>query len=688
MTDRKLLLEVKSHYTAWSDDVTQRMTRKYGWNDITDSYYGQLPDDWPFTSRTSDPRIRTSLLEKNARLLNGKLKGRLVPRESGDVISARINNAVLDYQWDKADDGGSMQVKLSICDMDTRLYQSKFGLVKWACDYDENGKIEFEGNEFTPLDIRDCGLDYNASHIKDAKWFQHRSWEYIEDLEEQRGVDGKPLFQNLGAIKTRINEKRTDAGLVSSERKNEYSSRVKEIRGLEDRIGTDMAFPVIEVVTEYRNDQWITFSPEYDEIIRVIDNPYNHKKIPIVQLRYYPLQDDPLGESEVESVIPLWRAIQATLCGYMDEVILKMRPPLKIIEGAVRLETVTYSPEAQWLMSRPDAVTEMQSNGESVRYFESTYGALVSAFNTAMGMLSQGTSNVDPLTNNKTATEIKAVTKQQNVRDEKNQIDLAEFIKDIMMFWLSNNKQFIFADPSKTEYLVRIVGKENFSYFQQAGLDQMQLSPEAAQTIADILQQNPNTSPQELDQMAQAGMMPKYPVVTNPNEKDPAKLKIKPKMKVSDTGDIADIYAVPEDLDGSYDYIADVRSMAVGAEQELMQGRQNAINTLTANPLVLQLLQGEGYKPKIKELLSQSFEDLGLKDSDRFFEKLQPVSPQPMLNGQPQIPGQPVNPAQAGAPQMGGVQPPMPQPGLPPLPQTPPPTGSQQQMAGPQPRGF
>lgn len=679
MSDRQTSTEVQSHYTAWTSDVTQRMTRKYGWNDITDSYYGKLPDDWPFTSRTTDPRIRTSIIEKNARLLNGKLKGRLVPRESGDIISARINNALLDFQWDNANDGGSMQVKLSICDMDTRLYQSKFALVPWRVEYDKDGEIIFEGNEFIPLDIRDCGMDFSASHIKGAKWFQYRSWEFLEDLEKAVDFNGKPLFKNLDFIKTDIEKKKTDSGKISSNRKDDYQSRIKQIKGLEERIGTDISFPIIEVVHELRDDRWIDFSPDHDQIIRDIESPYELKKIHVVQLRYYPIQDDPLGESEVESVIPLWRAIQATLCGYMDEVILKMRPPLKIIEGSVRLETIIYNPEAQWLMSRPDAISEMQSNGEAIRYFETTYMALVSAFNTAMGVMSQGISNIDQTNANKTATEVRASTVQQNARDEKNQSDLAEFIKDIMMFWLSNNKQFIFADPSKKEYLLRVIGKENFAYFQQAGLDQTQLPPESAKMIGDILEQNPDTTEEDLQKMVDAGSLPKYPVVTNPEEKDLTRQNLKPKMSVNETGDIAEISVIPEDLDGSYDYIADVRSMGIGAEQELIQGRQNAITTLTANPIVLQLLAGEGYKPKIKELLSQSFEDLGLKDSDRFFEKLQPF---PMLNGQG-IPGQPpINPAQAATPQMGGVQPNMPQPGLPQLPQTPLTVGPQQQMAG------
>ena len=655
-----ILLEIDSHYQAWTDDMNIRLTRKNGWNDITDSYYGKLPSDWPFTSKTTDPRIRTALIEKNAKLVNGKLRGRLVPRESGDIVSARINNAKLDFDWDNAQDGGSMLVKVSLCDMDTRLYGSKFALTKWKCEYDDDGEIEFEGNELTPLDIRDCGMDYSASHIKDAKWFQHRSWEFLEDLENQTDTYGKPLFTNLGKIKKGIEDKKTDTGIKTSTRNTEYVSRVKQLRGLEDRLGTDIAYPVVEVVTEYRKDRWITFCPEYKEIIRDIDNPYVHGKIPIAQLRYYALQDDPIGESEVESVIPLWKAIQATLCGYMDEVILKMRPPLKIIEGSARLETIVYGPEAQWLMSRPDAITEMQSNGDAVQYFQTTYPALVSAFNTAMGMMSQGTSGIDPMEGDKTATEVNATVKQQNVRDEKNSTDLAEFIKDIMLMWLSNNKQFLFTNPEKHEHVLRIIGQENFAYFKQAGLDETYLPDSGADMVQDIIVQNPDTSDGEIQQMLESAMLPKYPVVENPGEKNPKKLKIKPKMDVNEMGDVAEVYAVPDDLNGVYDYIPDVRSMSIGAETELMQGRQNAVNVLTSNEMVLQLLAQEGFRPKIKELLSANLEDLGLKDAERFFEKLQP---------QGQIPGQPqVDPAQAGAQQMGGVQPPGQVPGLPPTP--------------------
>lgn len=614
-------VEVDSHYQAWTNDNNIRLTRKDGWNDITDAYYGKLPQDWPFTSRVTVPLIHTAILEKNARLSGGKLRGRMVPRENGDIIGARINNAVIDFQWDTANDGGSMTTKISMCDLDTRLYQSKFALVKWRYEENEEGELKFCGNEMTPLDIRDCGLDYSATHIKDAKWFQHRSWEYLDDLLSQGDATGKPIFKNLDKIQKSI-ESKTKSD-IPTQRNNEYTSRVKQLRGIEDRVGTDKSFPVIEVVTEYRKDRWITFCPQYSVIIREIENPYNHGKIPVAQLRYYPIQDDPLGESEVEGVISIWKAVQAVVCGYMDEVILKIRPPLKIITGQVRLETIHYAPEAQWLMDTAGAVTEMQSSGDAIQYFQSSYSALVSSFNTAMGMISQGVSAVDPFNPQKTATEVRASQAQQNARDQKNQIDLAEFIKDIVMMWQSNNQQFLFSDPKKKEFVLKIIGNDNFEYFKRAGMDEMILPDESAQLIGDVVGQMPEITDMQIADMVENAKIPKHPVITNPEEKDVEKLEYKPKMKVNEMGDGAELYVTPEDLKGDFDYIADVKSTSIGANEELVAGRQRAIELVSTNQGVLQLLAGEGWKPKIKDMLVSSFEDAGLRDAEKFFEKVE-----------------------------------------------------------------
>lgn len=632
MQEETILKEVIDHYDKWTEDNDVRMTRNGGWDEITDAYYGKLPDDWPYINKVVDPRIRTVLVEKNARVINSKLRGRLVPREGGDTVGARINNALLEFQWDNANFGGSMLLKWALMDLDTRLYASKFGLCYWKYD-EEDGKVMFEGNEFEPLDIRDCGMDFAASHVRDAKWFQHRKWEYLEDLESAKDSQtGKKIYKNLDKLAQSIKDKKFRK---SDKRDNEYVSRVKTIKGMVDRVGDDLSFPVVEVVTEYRKDKWITFAPNYNLVLRVVDNPYKHKKIPVVQNRYYTIQDDNFGESEVETVLTLWLAMQATVCGFLDEVAIKMRPPLKVIEGQARMDSIVYGPDNLWLVDNQDAVQEMQSQATIINYFQTTYSVLVSAFNAAMGEMSQGTSAISPFEADKTATEVKATMAQQQVRDQKNQNDMSEAIKDMMTMWHSNNQQFLFADKSKAEHILRIVGKTQFEYLQRAGLDQMDVAPEATKMIADIItQMNGDVNDYELNGMIEAASTPRFPVFENPNEKDPEKLIVKPKLRVNETQDGAELSLVPEDLDGSYDYIPDVKSMALGASDTLIQGRQRAIDTITSNPVVLQLLQQQNVIPDIKEMLISNFEDLGFKDAERFFKQgqQQGVLPEPVNN--------------------------------------------------------
>lgn len=644
----KTLIDVMSHYTMWTEDSDIRRIRENGWDDITDAYWGRLPEDWPYNTKVVDPRIRTSLLEKNARLLNAKLRGRLVPREGGDMIKARINNAILDYQWDNAQDGGTMLEKWGSMDMDTRLYASKFGLTKWKhLEVIEDGKkkVLFDGNEFHPLDLRDCGLDPSCSHIRDARWFQSREWIRVDDLDTLNDVSsGEPMYPGLEELKKAMMDK-------SDRRDNAFENRVLHSKGLTDRVGDDSVYQIAEIVTEYRPERWITFSPRYKIILRDIPNPYKHRKIPVVQLRYYPIQGDPIGESEVEPVIPIWRAIQATVCGYLDNMNIHMRPPVKILDGAARIETIVFDAEAQWIVDRVDAVTEFSSNGEAMRYFQTTYQALVSAFNTAMGDISQGVSAVDPSTEKKTATEIKQSFRQQNVRDQKNQGTLTDTITDMMSMWLSNNQQFLFADEEKKEHIIRIVGSDLFDYFKRAGLADKTLPPEAMQTIGDVISQRAgDVSDGDIEAMIEAGSIPKYPVFENPKEKNPENLKFKSKMNINEDTQEAELSVVPEDLDGTYDYIPSVKSMAAGAEQELMAARQKAFEMIVSNPNVLALLNKEGVEPNVKDMIIDMLENDGLRDADRYFRQMQQ---------QPQLPqGQPGQVPQMGqpGPQLTGME--------------------------------
>lgn len=647
MAENQILSEVQEHYQQWTDDRDTRLDRENGWNDVLDAFFGRLPDNWPYLSRVVDPRLRTTIIEKKARLTNSKLRGRLVPREGGDILSARINNALLDFQWDNAQDGGSMNHKWGLMDQDARLFGSCFGLVTWKyetkTDDDGEEKVIFNGNEFRYLDVRDVGL-INGQNVRDAKWVQVSEFLTLDELENENQLPGEPKWKNLEELKQLMENDAQDR------KENNYVSRIKSLKGIEDRLGDDRSFPVIEVVTEYRRNRWITFSPRHNLILRDIENPYEHGKIPLVQLKYFPLSDDPWGESEVESVLPLWRAIQATICGFLDTMNLHMRPPLKVTEAGVRMETIEWTPDAVWIMDRVDNVQEHQGSGEPLKYFQQTYSALVSAFNTAMGDASQGVGGVDPFNPDKTATEVNDIARQRNVRDQDNQNALSDALKDMMQMWLSNNKQFLFADPKMSEYLLKIIGEKDFSFFKRLGLDQSTVTTETTREIADIVgQMNGEVSDLQMQELFNAGETPMYPVVENPGEKNPENIRIKPKMRVDESGIEAEISLVPEDLNGTYDYVPDVKSMGAGSDSELQQARKQATDLLFNNQNVLQLLQQEGVKPNAKEILTEIFEDSGTKDATRFFSQIQDQNGG-VQQGSAQTQGVPTNMDQQGLP--------------------------------------
>jgi len=193
--DPELLAELTYHYTYSQDDMDKRKLRKNGWDDIQKAYFGYLPANWPYLAKVTDPVIRTAILEKTSRLFAGKLRGTVVPREGADAISAKVMNAILDFQWDYATIGGSMLEKVIMMDIQTSLFGASFGLCYWDIKKDKNGN-EIQTNEFKVLDNRDVFVDFQSNHVKNANWVQVREWLTFQELKEKND-GGEPIYNNL-----------------------------------------------------------------------------------------------------------------------------------------------------------------------------------------------------------------------------------------------------------------------------------------------------------------------------------------------------------------------------------------------------------------------------------------------------------------------------------------------------------
>ena len=624
--ERNLFRDVHNHYMLSKRDLETRITRKNGFDDADKMFASHIDEsNWPYKSLMFDPRPYTTIIEKTARLIGSKPKGRLVPREGGDSLGAMVNNELLSFQWDDNTRlGESMIAKWIDMDMNTRKYGSSFAIAKWNYTtkiIDGKRKVCFDGPDFVVCNPRDVLANPSYHYIH--KWFQHREWLTLKDLQNTNDVARTaPVYKNLDVLRTSLREEDKTSG---DRRDTSYNVKNKSMRGLEDYLGSDEVNKVLEIVTEYRPDRWITFVPRHGVVLRNIPNPYKHYEIPVIQLKYYPLPDDLYGVNEFEPVSKLIRGINSLFSQYIDNITVDLYPPLMVNPVNVRMHTLEFTPEAKWLMNNPgEDVVRLQTSTTATNNFQGAYSLMSASLLNAWGETSQGVSAIDPFNPEKTATEIRDTAFQRNVRDNMNQIFLSEALKKQVMFWHSMNQQFLFQGTDEQTKVIRIVGRDAVDFFERQGLSE--ISPTEEEALAG-----------SMDPTGIVPEGPRYPV-------DMGDGNMVPKFSPDEMGSGGDLYIEPGDLIGNYDYIPDIETMQAPSNEKVEQKLTAVLGVIT-NPAVMQMLQLEGKKPKVMELLVKLFESTRvIKDAEAYFEDIQEGG----MSAQGQIVPGGANPAEAG----------------------------------------
>ena len=654
-TERKKFSEVIRHYEMATQDLD---SRRSDWDTKDELFRSHIDEsNHPYNAVVFDPRVFTAIFEKTARLFANKPRGRMVPREGGDTLGARINNELLSFQWDENErvDSTPMLAKWAMMDQNARKYGASFALNKWRFERKvkkskdkKKGKSEvfFDGPDFKPLVNRDVLANPSYSTVKG--WFQYREYVTLDELKTVNdAARTKPIYKNLDILGDALSKEGEGGG---DTRDVNYISKNKSIKGLEDFLGKDEFNKTVEVVTEYSEDRWVTFAPKHGVVLRDIDNPMDHGQIPVVMLRYYQVDDDLYGLSEIEPVQTLQKATNALVNQYLDAINMSLYTPLKIRANAVQMHTLEFGPGAKWIMNNPDDVMPHETSGTGVAEFASTYRFMVGAMQEALGESSQGVSGLDPGASDKTATEIRDSATQRNARDNYNQLFLSEALKKQMMFWFLMNKQFLFSDPSEQQKVVRIVGKDAIRYFQQRGLDSMEITDESM----DVLQGTNQSEEIQLEMqslLAEGRIRPEdFQTPAYPIDVDG---EVLPKMSMEPGDELAHLILEPDDIGGNYDYIPDVESMAVPDDAQLIAAAKQMID-LNTMPEMIQSLAQEGYRFKFKEAQEDFFEKLGTKDADKYFTKLEAQN-ETLGPGQDPTQAGGINQGAIGAPGMGGL---------------------------------
>lgn len=620
--ERDLFSKVNRHYEMARDDLESRHS---DWDSKDELFRSHIDEsNWPYNSVVFDPRVFTAIFEKTSRLFANKPRGRMVPREGGDTLGARINNELLSFQWDENErvDDQPMLAKWAMMDQNARKYGASFALVKWRYEKKikkEKGKakskVYYDGPDFKPLVPRDVLANPSYSTVKG--WFAYREYVTLDELQNVNDTaKSKPIYKNLDILRDALAKDGEGGG---DTRDDNYISKNKSIKGLEDYLGKDEFNKTVEVVTEYTPERWVSYAPKHGIILRDIDNPYDHQQIPVVMLRYYQVDDDLYGLSEIEPVERLQKATNALINQYLDTINMSLYNPLKIRASSVQMHTLEFGPGAKWIMNNPDDVMPHEVSGKGIAEFAQTYRFMIGAMQEALGETSAAISSLNPGADEKTATEVKDLALQRNARDNYNQLFLSEALKKQMMFWHVMNRQYLFQTDTDKQKVIRIVGRDAIKYFQKRGLDGTEVSDEAL----DILQGKGmgDDVENEMEKLLSEGVIrpedartPSFPVDVGG--------EVLPKMTLEPGEEMAHIILEEDDLSGNYDFIPDIESMSVPDDAQILSSMRQMIE-LATNPQTQQQLAQEGFSVKIKELMEDFFVKLGKKDANKYFERME-----------------------------------------------------------------
>lgn len=596
---------VMKHKQMAEEDLTK--IRRSQFDKADELFRSHINDgsDWPYNSVVFDPRVFTAIFEKTARLFAKKPRGRLVPRDGGDTLGARVFNELLNFQWDDNErvDGQSMLAKWAQMDQNARKYGAGFALCKWHYETMKDGekrKVYYDGPDMKVWSNRD--VLYNPSYSTIKNWIQLRDYPTLQELQSVNdAAKSKPVYKNLDILRTKLREEDNEGG--GDRRDNNYVIRNRSMQGLNDQLGRDIEYKTVEVVTEYRKDRWITFAPKHGLILRDIPNPYKHQQIPVVMLRYYPVDDDLYGLSEIEPVERLQKGINSLINQYLDAINMSLYPVLKVRSTGVQMHTLQFGPGEKWIMDDPTNVVPHEFSPAGIGEFTSTYRFMVSAMLEALGETSAGISAISPGDAEKTATEIKDTALQRNARDNFNQIFLQEAMKKQMMFWYKMDTQFMFSSTKDKVKMIRIVDREAIRFFEKVGLNQVGISDEVAQLMQEMDINELGLRPEDLA----TDMFP----VDTPNGK-------LPKFSRDISGEMGFLLMEPSDLSGTYDYIPDVQSMSLPDDSQMAFARQNLLK-VTAE--MAEGLAQQGVEVDWQQLIEDTFEQMGLKDPEKYFKK-------------------------------------------------------------------
>ena len=378
---------------------------KESWDEKERIFFGKTSDEISedeTKSKVYDPRLSSMAIERSSRVMAQVPTGKINAISKNNSGKNALVNVVFDkYILKNANKQYDILTKLRLWDLYSLIYGSMPVLADWVVS------DSYIGPDFYLIPIRNFIPQSGVYQIEEMDrcfvrsevtlgWLldqPKKTWKNIDKIWETIGKDGEGK-DSSGSDKTSWVER-------------EFSSSSK---------GTGK-FAKVELVTRYERDRWVTYAPDYDLILRDIDNPHKNNKLPIVVKNAFPLLDRFYGLGEFERGETLQKAINSLINLYLDGVKYSIFPPTIMNPNGVVPSSITYGPAANWLETTPNSIRPYQISPQGTNTFTSTYQFLNAALQNQGGTSDTTISSDTDVTQGKTPQALKMQAGREASRD-------------------------------------------------------------------------------------------------------------------------------------------------------------------------------------------------------------------------------------------------------------------------------
>lgn len=409
--------ELEQNFTA---SQTAFASWKSGLDERERLLYGQ-----PKTSNASgkvnvnDPRLFTQAFERSIRVMSQLPTGKFKGVSSNDTGKNMLMNLLVDkYVIPNANSQFDFLAKLRMVDWYSLAYGTMVALVDWVV---RDGYI---GPDLFLIPIRYIYPQPGVS-------FADMSWCQVVSEVDKKFIKEKikdPSWRNIEEFL-----RKTEDSIGNSLADKDPTQQSFDDRLHDSTSAGSKKTARFRLITEYRRDRWITYSPEYKLILRDIPNPHQNNKLPFAVKFCIPLLNFCFGLSEIEIGKSMASVINSLYNLAIEDAKMQLYPPTIIDPSSVILSSIKMAPAKRWLLNgshsrEPSAFRTMTRGAQSaLEMRQMAIGSLQTLSGTSDTTVKQGTE----YSMGKTPQALRMQEARQSARDEVDRFYMELFLKDV-----------------------------------------------------------------------------------------------------------------------------------------------------------------------------------------------------------------------------------------------------------------